>query len=240
MTIIHTFFLSLFLSLFLITCDAATKDNIHTIRIMPLGDSITQADSQHPGYRYPLWKLLKDGGYDFDFVGSMKDNHRGENPVQTFDTDHEGHWGWSADQILNGFPGTEKLDDFINKNTPDVVLLHLGSNDIFRGEPIQEIEADLTKIINTLISLNKNIIILIAQILPVADNRINQRIGILNNAISQLPNKINISEKQLVVVNQFEGFNPQTDTYDGAHPNSAGEDKMAGKWYSALQSVITK
>jgi lysophospholipase L1-like esterase len=207
---------------------------------MPLGDSITQADSQHPGYRYALWKLLKQGGYDIDFVGSMKRNFRGENPVQSFDTDHEGHWGWSADQVLNGFPGTGKLDDFLKQNTPDIVLLHLGSNDIFRGEPIQEIEADLTKIINTLVSFNKDVIILIAQILPVADVRTNQRIRTFNDAISRLPRKVSISEKQLVVVNQFEGFNPGTDTYDGAHPNSAGEDKMARKWYEALQSVISK
>ena len=239
MTPIHAFFLSLFLSLSLIACDAAIKENIPTIRIMPLGDSITQADSQHPGYRYPLWKLLKNGGYNVDFVGSLSSNHRGENPVQSFDTDHEGHWGWRADQILHGFPGIGKLDDFINKSSPDIVLLHLGSNDIFQGEPIEEIESDLLKIINELVSHNKNVIILIARILPIADNRINQRIRMLNEAISQLPDKMRISKKQLVVVNQFDGFNPQTDTYDGAHPNSSGEDKMAAKWYKALQSVIT-
>ena len=240
MTLIHTFFLSLLLSTVLIACNTSTEDSTDAIRIMPLGDSITQADSQHPGYRYPLWKLLKSGGYNFDFVGSLSSNHRGENPVQSFDTDHEGHWGWRADQILNGFPGTGNLNDFLNKNAPDIVLLHLGSNDVFRGESIQEIEADLTKIINEIVSTNKDVIILIAQILPVADSLTNQRIGVLNEAISHLPSKTGISEKQLFVVNQFEEFNPQTDTYDGVHPNSAGEEKMARKWYTTLESVISK
>jgi len=140
----------------------------------------------------------------------------------------------------SGFPGTGKLDDFLKQNTPDIVLLHLGSNDIFRGEPIQEIEADLTKIINTIISHNKDITILIAQILPAAHSQANVRISELNKVISLIPQKIGIPDTQLLVVNQFEGFNPRTDTYDGLHPNTAGEEKMAGKWYCAIQSVISK
>lgn len=240
MSHIYTIVLSILLSTFFIACNAETEEKTGPIRIMPLGDSITQADSQHPGYRYALWKLLKQGGYDIDFVGSMKTNYRGANPVQSFDTDHEGHWGWSADQVLNGFPGTGNLIDFLKQNTPDIVLLHLGSNDIFRGEPIQEIEADLIKIINTIISSNRNAIILIAQILPAAHSQANVRISKLNKVISHIPEKIGIPDTQLIVVNQFEGFNPGTDTYDGLHPNTAGEEKMARKWYDALRSVITK
>jgi hypothetical protein len=38
-------------------------------RIMPIGDSITQADSNHNSYRRPLWIHLRQAGYNVDFVG---------------------------------------------------------------------------------------------------------------------------------------------------------------------------
>jgi len=205
---------------------------------MPLGNSITQADALHPGYRYELWKLLKDSGHNFDFVGSMKDNYRGENPVQSFDTDHEGHWGWRADQVLNGVPGLGGLKDFLKENRPDIVLMHLGSNDIFEGDEIPDIIEELKGILNTLITSNHDVIILIAQILPVADKRINVRIRLLNDAISLIPSELAFSKVNIIVVNQFEGFDPFTDTYDGVHPNSAGEVKMAKKWFEGLQGVL--
>ncbi len=222
----------------LFSCSKQEQES-HTIRIMPLGDSITHADSAHPGYRYPLWKLLKEGGYDFDFVGTMKMNHKGPNP-QSFDTDHEGHWGWRADQILHGVPGYGSLNTFLTSNTPDIVLMHLGSNDIFQGESVPQIIAELKEIITVLNSANSKVIILIAQILPTSDQRINRRISQLNKAISDLPSEMDKISSRIIVVNQHAGFNPYQDTYDGVHPNSIGEGKMAKKWFKALQSVSNK
>jgi len=50
------------------------------LRIVCLGDSITQRTGDHGGggvkwtptfsYRYPLWKLLINAGFKVDFVGS--------------------------------------------------------------------------------------------------------------------------------------------------------------------------
>ncbi len=38
-------------------------------KILPLGDSITQADFNYNSYRRPLWHLLNEAGYSVDFVG---------------------------------------------------------------------------------------------------------------------------------------------------------------------------
>ena len=35
-----------------------------------------------------------------DFVGSLKENYGGMPRHTDFDMDHEGHWGWRADQVL--------------------------------------------------------------------------------------------------------------------------------------------
>jgi len=204
---------------------------------MPLGNSITQGDMHHPTYRYELWKLLKRDGYAVDFVGTLRTNYNGNNPEQDFDLDHEGHWGWRADQILNGIPGQKKLSDFLQHSNPDIVLMHLGSNDIFQGESIDLIISDLKEIIRTLQSSNNTIVILIAQILPVANESLNTRIGLLNKEIEKLPSSMDLPS-QLIVVNHIDGFDPYQQTYDGVHPNGAGEKKMADTWYQSLRPVL--
>lgn len=63
--------LALFLFIFVLVTPVAG-----TVRIVPIGDSITQGTLQnddglsHPTYRYWLWQTLKSRGYDVDFVGS--------------------------------------------------------------------------------------------------------------------------------------------------------------------------
>ncbi len=82
------------------------------IKIMPLGDSITQgiasgvADEEFQvSFRKALYDKLKAAGYVVDdeiFVGTL---FSGES-VPDFDPDHEGHPGWRADEIVNGRPGS--------------------------------------------------------------------------------------------------------------------------------------
>src|SRR5215204_6437165 len=74
------------------TLFAATK-------IMPLGDSITEAEGGHASYRYWLWKSLTQAGFnDIDFVGSRTGVFNGSPQFSDFDQNHEGHWGWRADE----------------------------------------------------------------------------------------------------------------------------------------------
>ena len=39
-------------------------------------------------------------------------------------------------------------------------------------------------------------------------------------------------------VDLWTGFDPQTDTYDGVHPNESGEKKMAAGWFEALKTIL--
>ncbi|HEX5200872.1 MAG TPA: GDSL family lipase, partial [Actinoplanes sp.] len=41
------------------------------VRVMPLGDSITDGTQVPGGYRIGLWQRLAAGGYRVDFVGSQ-------------------------------------------------------------------------------------------------------------------------------------------------------------------------
>ncbi len=74
----------------------ATAPADASVKIMPLGDSITKGSvmtaeqARHPTYRYWLWNDLKENGYDVDFVGSWKMPNF---PDVSFDQDNEGHGG---------------------------------------------------------------------------------------------------------------------------------------------------
>ena len=58
------------------------------VRVMPLGDSITDGYNVPGGYRINLWQRLAAGRYTVDFVGSGFNG-----PASLGDHDHEGHSG---------------------------------------------------------------------------------------------------------------------------------------------------
>ena len=108
-------------------------------KIMPLGDSITQGitsgvpdEAFQVSYRKALYDKLEAAGYvinDEIFVGTL---FSGES-VPDFDPDHDGHSGWQADEIVDGksgFPANDKLDQWLDAEKPNIVLLHIGTNDI--------------------------------------------------------------------------------------------------------------
>ncbi|HWP46091.1 MAG TPA: SGNH/GDSL hydrolase family protein [Candidatus Limnocylindrales bacterium] len=222
--------LTFLIALILIPVDPVRLYRAKPVKIMPLGDSITQSDSQHNSYRRNLWQKLKADGYNIDFVGSQKENFGGPPPNPDFDLDHEGHWGWRVDQIL------EKIDGWATTYQPDIVLIHLGHNDLGRGHSISSTVQELGEIIDILRRQNAHIIVLLAQIIPTYPP--SPAIQKLNAEISRLAMAKNTRESPVLLVNQAEGFDAREDTFDGLHPNESGEEKMATRWYTALVKVL--
>ncbi len=60
-----------------------------------------------------------------------------------------------------------------------------------------------------------------------------------NNAIPAWAAGKTTAQSPISVVNQWTGFDDATDTYDGVHPNDAGNQKMANRWYPALAPLIS-
>jgi len=108
------------------------------INIMPLGDSITSGSNSGEinqdlwiSYRMDLWDTLNAAGYVVNFVGTKTSGSL----VPDFDPNHEGHGGWRAFEIVDGKAGSDegKLADWLDNTQPDIVLLHIGTNDISWG-----------------------------------------------------------------------------------------------------------
>jgi len=212
--------------------EIASKSNgSKPVKIMPLGNSITQSDSNHNSYRRNLWKKLQAGGYNVDFVGSKtKHNLWSTPPDPDFDLNHEGHWGWRADQIL------KKIDTWAHRYQPDIVLLHLGHNDIFQANSLQSTINEMEHIIDILRRHKPSVTVLLAQLIPTHPQ--STSIQKLNSKIPELAKSKNSATSPVIVVNQWEGFDASADTYDGVHPNESGEEKMATRWYMALSKIL--
>lgn len=208
----------------------ATIGAAETLRVMPLGDSITEGTRSEPGYRPVLWQLLENSGYQVDFVGSMS-GHYGDRAAGDFDPDHEGHWGWRADEVL------ERIDGWAAASRPDIVLLHLGSNDVGTGESPAQTAGEIARIIEILRDRNPSVTVLLAQIIPIAHPLAAMRIRRFNDALEDLADDLDRPESPVRVVDHYAGFDADDDTYDGIHPNANGAGKMAHKWYDAIVTV---
>ena len=196
--------------------------------IMPLGDSITQGSTFQNSYRRALWNLLQINGASVNFVGSQTNNNAGPPPNPDFDLDNEGHWGLNADQIL------AQLPTWAAATRPEIVLLHVGTNDLKNLQTVESTIDEIGQIIDVLRGARSNVVILLAQIIP--NNVVD--VTPLNVAIATLAAQKNTAQSPVRLVDQYTGFDVTTDTTDGTHPNDAGEAKMASRWFDALQNVL--
>jgi hypothetical protein len=199
---------------------------------MPLGDSITGA----PGcWRALLWNRLQSTGYtNIDFVGTL-----GTQPCSmSYDGNNEGHAGFQA----VGIADQNQLPGWLSATNPDIVMMHLGTNDIWGARSTSAIITAFGKLVDQMRANNPNMKIIVAKILPMTPSNCSacyQRVVDLNAAIPAWASGKSTTQSPIVVVDQWTGFNTATDTTDGVHPNSAGDKKMSDKWYPALVAFLS-
>jgi lysophospholipase L1-like esterase len=202
------------------------------VRVMPLGDSITGS----PGcWRALLWNRLRDNGHtNVDFVGTL--------PAQgcsvPYDGDNEGHGG----ALVTTVADQNQLVGWLAASSPDVVLMHFGTNDVWSDRPTATILAAYTKLVGQMRASNPAMRILVAKIIPMAPATCaacGQRTVNLNDAIPAWAAAISTQQSPVVVVDQWTGFSTGADTYDGVHPNASGDRKISDRWYPALAEALS-
>lgn len=212
------------------------------IRILPLGDSITQggrADRAEYTYRYPLYFRLQEAGYNVDFIGSLSKGLNSDAiwPDQNgvpFDADHEGHYGWKTAQAR------DKLIEWMKSYPapPDIVLIHLGTNDQDAGDFQTAIIQPLQDIISMLREKNPRVAVLVGHL------NFNGGAALkIRPLVEQMAKDLNSAESPVVTVNHYEGWHEKpdeagSDTFDWAHPNPQGQSKMAEKWFAAMKPYL--
>jgi lysophospholipase L1-like esterase len=195
------------------------------VRVMPLGDSITEGTQVPGGYRIGLWQRLGSGGYRVDFTGSQFNG-----PASLGDHDHEGHPGWRIDQIDANIVG------WVQSQAPRSVLLHIGTNDVLQNFNVSSAPNRLSNLIDRITSTAPNADVFVAQIIPLANSGQEAAVRTFNAAIPGIvQGKVNAG-KRVHLVDMHSALTT-ADLIDGIHPTAGGYDKMAATWYNALRSV---
>jgi lysophospholipase L1-like esterase len=229
----------------------------NSIKIMPLGNSITRGETdgsitedQMKGYRYDLKQLLQAAGYPVDFVGSESAGYsffndcehagiggsRDQYVARLLVDGYDERWG---EQIIN--PPGPYLDVF----NPDIILLHIGTNDC-----THETETELydNENINYILDLvdqyearaQREVIVFLALIINRKDHAqgyyttTQWNIFIKNIALNRIAN----GDKIVIVdMENDAGFlYTSADMADDLHPNSVGYGKMAALWTTSIMA----
>jgi len=204
---------------------AAGAESNGGVRVMPLGDSITEGTQVPGGYRIGLWQRLASGGYRVDFVGSQFNG-----PSNLGDHDHEGHPGWRIDQIDANIAG------WLRNSSPRTVLLHIGTNDVLQNYNVSGAPGRLSTLIDHITAGAPDADVFVAQIIPLANSGQESAVRTFNAAIPGIVQSKVSAGKHVHLVDMHSVVST-SELIDGVHPTAGGYDKMAAAWYSALRTV---
>ncbi|KAK4651796.1 hypothetical protein QC762_600510 [Podospora pseudocomata] len=203
-----------------------------TVRILPLGDSITGGPESC--WQALLWRRLQQASItNTKFVGSRS----GQQCDFEYDGANEGHVMIQATGIVS----EGKLVPWLESSKPDVVMMHLGTNDVLNNKPTAEILQAFGTMVDWMRENKKVMRIIVAQIIPLDSvfcEECGERVVRLNEAIPEWAKGLNTTESVIEVVDCWTGFDTDSMTSDGVHPNNAGNEKVAECWFKPLSRAI--
>ncbi|WP_328550367.1 MULTISPECIES: ricin-type beta-trefoil lectin domain protein [unclassified Streptomyces] len=191
------------------------------LRVMPLGDSITWGvgSSTGNGYRGPLWNELAADGHPLDFVGTVRNGSMS-------DPDNEGHSGYRIDQIA------ALADASLTRYRPNVVTLHIGTNDLQGASQANDAIAGLKSLVNQITADVPDATVLVASLVVSTSSSEEQWRGTYNQAIPQIVSQAQAVGKHVAYVDMS-----SLTTADPLHPNDSGYQKMADAFHRGIQSA---
>jgi lysophospholipase L1-like esterase len=195
-----------------------------SLRLMPLGDSITWGVGSPSGnsYRGFLWNQLSAEGHALDFVGS------GRNGTMS-DPDNEGHSGWRIDQIAG------IADSVLARYRPNVVTLEIGTNDLNGSYQVPTAPDRLHALIDQITRDLPDVTVLLGTVI-VSTSGTEEAVRPAFNA--KLPGIVQAEQaagKHVRLVD-MSALN-SADLSDALHPNDNGFRKMADAFNTAVQAA---
>lgn len=209
---------------------------------MPLGDSLTGFPDS---YRGPLYRTLKDRGYNVDFVGSIK-----WPPTGGGDADSNGWGGFTigpddrrnAEGMATNLAAN--LETWFQKTPADVILLVIGANDFAAGDNwITQAPGKYENLIRRIVSLAPNATLLIGDVPPSGNNPNGFKELFTFNAVGERAGSASETDNVLHVpiwarLNQ--GWDTGRDTLDGGHFSAVGGVRFANAWLPELIPVLNQ
>lgn len=193
------------------------------LRILPLGDSITQGSgsSDWNGYRQRLrLKIQSDSDAHVDMVGTLK---RGDMD----DNDHEGHSGKYLADIMEYWKRPIEA-------RPNVVLIHGGTNNMDLQVDVAIAPLLMEAIVDGIWDAAPDATIVLMDVIWANDAAMNRRSEAFNQELAAMVQEKQREGKQIVSVRADIG---REDLSDRKHPNDVGYYKMSEAWYEGIMDA---
>ncbi|MDH4468214.1 MAG: SGNH/GDSL hydrolase family protein [Bacteriovoracaceae bacterium] len=228
---------------------AMENNSYAVIKIMPLGDSLTEGGYNSkgndgewkwylgPGYREELYHQLTSHGFNVEFVGSVTDR-----PSYFLQTQHEGHSGYTVSQL------NENIDRWLRISSPDIILLMIGTNNVVKNVDLEKMSSLYHDLLTKILNKNHKTRIFLASPLPTGDQTKDPKRETVWNSeikkISKILESLALARtKQGYLVHYVDMFGsnviiPEKDLPDGVHPTKNGYQKLGRKWFSVIKSFL--
>ncbi len=201
-------------------------------RVLVIGDSISHGYGGDWTWRYWLAREFKRQGVPADFVGPSRTPSGG--------TRYEREGSWDSDHGALAGATTEYFSPLIRgllaDYRPDVLILELGINDVFHGDPAEVVILQLQQLINSVRLERQDLPIVLAE-LPntgqaqrdATSARVNQAMTLwaATGAVTLVHNRTGEGSETPL-------WSPVRHTFDGVHPNATGQTLLAHRVGQAL------
>ncbi len=212
----------------LAACTPAAPQPTLAVRVMVVGDSITEGADFFSSYRPLLAEKLRTAGYRVEFVGT-RTSQSPAGPLA-----HEGYGGKNTEDLAQIVPA------HFRAHPADIVLLHSGHNHSVGEKPIPGILAATEQLIAAFRAVNPRVTVLLAQVIPAGKLPKYAYLPDLDRALAGLAARLDSPSQRVILVDQATHFDWRTDTVaDRVHPNAAGAEKIAQTWFSALKPLLS-
>lgn len=227
-----------------------------SIKLMALGDSITEGFTYKGAYRESLANLLEENGLSeyVDFVGKKTGG-------DCYDNQHCGYTGYSIDRFAAGQAGIEtdarsgissNVDKLMSDYTPDVVMLQIGTNDILSLYELDTAGDRLAALVDKILAALPEDGMLYLATIPYMDANDNTYISAehftvesmdkyvddYNEKVKALAEKLK-SEGKPVELADVNSAVSKEDLQDGVHPTKEGYAKLGEFWYGIISGFVT-
>lgn len=213
-------------------------------RILPLGDSITAGfgSTKNGSYRVEIFRKAHEAGQSLTFVGTMRGGPATVDGV-AFPTANEGHGGYTIDDSARTRGVSRLVVGAMQRFHPHVVTLMIGTNDISNYLDIAHAPARLGALMDAIIATDPNVLLVVAQIIPIALGNVDPKVVAYNAAIPPLVASRAATGAHVVLVDMHSAFTknsryPKEYMFDYVHPNDKGYAAMGDVWYGALSRFL--
>lgn len=231
---------------------ASAPDAAPPVRVAVVGDSLAQGSSGDWTWRYFLHRHLLAGGADVDLVGSRSDLHdvegdghdgtttpRGDEAYADpeFDRDHESRWS----RALSISP--EVVPELMATHAPDVLVLALGFNDLaWWGVTPEQLVGLVHDQVEVARQENPSVRVVVSELMVDAAYWGRLPVDRYNRLLRQGVPGWSTPESRVSVARRpadyrADGPDHVRDTWDGVHPDTSGQVKIASAVATALAEV---